>query len=535
LATSLASPISSERLKREENRRDRGFAAVLVTALTLFAVLVNGYHPYAEDGGVYLPEIKRLLDPGLYPHGAEFVMGHLRYSLFAQAMAGLVRISHLSVEMVMLLVHLATFWMTLFASWLLAEKCYRSREARGGAVALLAVWMTLPIAGTSLMLMDPYVTARSLSTPCALLALVGTMEFLVPQFEVDGGWVRGWGLVVCGGALTGGAAMHPLMAAYALGSVLLLGTILSSSRLMRIWGTAGLGLTGVAIAAGVQLSALPESEIYRRIMLTRDYWFLNQWHWYEWIGLIAPLLILGVAAIRTRTEGDDARVGLARMSVVAGGTATVVALLFARTGMSTHLVARMQPLRIFQLVYVVMILVLGASLGERFLRRRLMRWIVVFSLLAAVMVVAERKTFPASRHIELPMGLMWGSSMDSGNQFEQAFVWISRNTPRDALFALDAQYISERGEDAQGFRAIAERSVLPDFSKDGGVVANEPELAATWLQGEVAQAELNTEPDEQRIAKLRPLGVTWLMLEPDALTGFACEYANQAVKVCRLP
>jgi hypothetical protein len=535
LATSLASPISSERLRREENRRDRGFAAVLVTALTFFAVLVNGYHPYAEDGGVYLPEIKRLLDPGLYPHGAEFVMGHLRYSLFAQAMAGLVRISHLSVEMVMLLVQIATFWMTLFASWLLAERCYRSREARSGAVALLAVWITLPIAGTSLMLMDPYVTARSLSTPCALLALVGAMEFLVLQFEVDGRRVRGWGLVLCCGALTGAAAMHPLMAAYALGSVLLLGTVLSSSRLMRLWGTVVLGLTGVAIAAGVQLSALPESEIYRRIMLTRDYWFLNQWRWYEWIGLIAPLLILSVVAIRTRKEEDDARVGLARMSVVAGGTATVVALLFARTSMSTHQVARMQPLRIFQLVYVVMILVLGASLGERVLQRRPMRWIVVFSLLAAVMVAAERKTFPASRHLELPRGLMWGSSMDPGNQFEQAFVWISRNTPRDALFALDAQYISERGEDAQGFRAVAERSVLPDFSKDGGVVANEPELAATWLQGEAAQAELNIEPDNERIAKLRPLGVTWLMLERNALTGFACEYANETVKICRLP
>ena len=82
---------------------------MLVTALTFFALLVHGYHPYAEDGGVYLPEIKRLLDPGLYPHGAEFVVGHLRYSLFAPAMAGLVRESHFSLEMVLLLVHLATF------------------------------------------------------------------------------------------------------------------------------------------------------------------------------------------------------------------------------------------------------------------------------------------------------------------------------------------------------------------------------------------------------------------------------------------
>jgi hypothetical protein len=84
LATSLASPVSSERLEREEYRRERGFPAVLVTALTFFALLVHGYHPYAEDGGVYLPEIKRLLDPGLYPHGAEFVVGHLQYSLFAR-------------------------------------------------------------------------------------------------------------------------------------------------------------------------------------------------------------------------------------------------------------------------------------------------------------------------------------------------------------------------------------------------------------------------------------------------------------------
>jgi hypothetical protein len=537
LATSLASPIISERLRREEYRRERGFAALLITALTFFAVLVHGYHPYAEDGGVYLPEIKRLLDPGLYPHGAEFVVGHLRFSLFAPAMAGLVRESHLSVEMALLLVHLSTFWMTLFAAWLLAARCYASREAIGGAVALLAVWMTLPIAGTSLMLMDPYVTARSLSTPCALLALVGALEFLLPQFEIDDEQKRErWrGLVMCCGALTGAAVMHPLMAAYALGSVLLLGAVLSSSRLVRVWGTMGLGLTGLAMAAGLELSAPPESEIYRRVMLTRDYWFLSQWHWYEWIGLIAPLLILSVVAMGPLRERDDGRVGLARMAVAAGLTATAVAMLFARTGMSTHLVARMQPLRIFQLVYVVMILVLGGALGERVLQRRRMRWIVVFSLLATVMVAAERRTFPASKHLELPNPLAWGASADSINQFEQAFEWISRNTPRDAVFALDAQYISEPGEDAQGFRAIAERSALPDFSKDGGVVTNKPGLATAWVQGEVAQAELSVEPDAKRVAALKPLGVTWVVLERAAATGFVCEYADEAVKVCRLP
>lgn len=545
MATSLASPISSERLRREEYRRERRFAAALVTGLTFFALLVNGYHPYAEDGGVYLPEIKRLLDPGLYPHGAEFVVEHLRYSLFAPAMAGLVRTSHLGVETVLLLVYLATFWMTLFGAWLLTARCSASREARGGAVALLAVWMTLPIAGTSLMLMDPYVTARSLSTPLALLALVGALEFLLPQFEIEDGETRHgrWGLALCCGALAGAGMMHPLMAAYAFGSVLLLGAAMSSSRLVRVWGTVGLGLTGVAMAAGLQLSGAPESEIYRRVLLTRDYWFLSQWHWYEWIGLIAPLLILSGIALGRRIEGDAARVGLARMAAAAGLTAIVVAVLFARTGMATHLVARMQPLRIFQLVYVVMILMLGAELGERMLQGRPMRWVVAFSLLAGVMVTAERRTFPASKHLELPGALVRSGSLDSGsgadsdsgNQFEKAFSWISRNTPRDAVFALDAHYITMPGEDAQDFRAIAERSVLPDFSKDGGVVTNKPELASAWLQGQVAQTGLNTEPDARRVAVLKPMGVTWVVLEQKASTEFACEYANEAVKVCRLP
>jgi hypothetical protein len=103
------------------------------------------------------------------------------------------------------------------------------------------------------------------------------------------------------------------------------------------------------------------------------------------------------------------------------------------------------------------------------------------------------------------------------------------------VFALDAEYITQPGEDAQSFRAIAERSVLPDYSKDGGVVTNRSELAASWAQGQTAQAGLNLESDKQRLAALKPLGVTWVVLERGAATGFVCSYANDAVKVCRLP
>jgi hypothetical protein len=540
LATSLASPLSSEALERERLRRERDFAAWLVTALTLLALAVHGYHPYAEDGGLYLPEIKRLLRPELYPQGAEFVVGHLRFSVFAPVMVGLVRWSHLRVEVVLLLVHLASFWTTLFAAWLLAARCYASREARCGAVALFAVWLTLPVAGTSLMLMDPYVTARSFSTPFALLALVGALEFLLPpDGSVDGRSASQWrGLLLCCGALVGSAAMHPLMGAYAFGSVMVLGCVMSPRRQIQVWGTIGLGCAAVGLAVALQMSGVPESKAYLSVALTRYYWFLSEWHWYELMGLVAPLVILAMSAFGRRgtklkqDESSAARVGLARMAVASGVIAVTVAVLFARSGFATHSVARLQPLRIFQLVYVVMILVVGATLAGRVLKRSVWRWVVAFSLLAGVMVFAERQTYPESARLELPGAMRWNAPK---NPWEQAFVWISRNTPQDALFALDSHYINLPGEDAQGFRAIAERSVLPDYSKDGGVVANKPVLTGEWMQGQAAQANLSTKNDAARMKALRPLGVGWVVLDHDAKTGFRCDYANAVVKVCRLP
>ncbi len=513
----------------------------MVTGLTLLAVVVHGYHPYAEDGGLYLPEIKRLLHPEMYPWGAEFVVEHLRFSIFAPVMAGLVRWSHLRLGTALLLVHVGSFWMTLYAAWLLAARCFETREARLGAVSLLAVWMTLPIAGTSLMLMDPYVTARSFSTPCTLLALVGALGFLLPQREDDEAGrreERGRGLLLCGGALALGGAMHPLMGVYGLGCVMVLGCVLGRDGGVRVWSTVGLVVSAVVGAGVLQMSGVPENAAYRSVALTRYYWFLSQWHWYELMGLVAPLGIVGAVAFRRRGRGQPdagcaARVGLTQMAFAVGLTALAVAGLFAREGLTTHEVARLQPLRVFQVVYVVMILVVGAAVAERLLRRSVARWVVTFSLLAAVMVVSERRIYPASARVELPWA--WGGDSLRENAWEQAFAWIRRNTPEDALFAIDAHYITSAGEDAQGFRAIAERSVLPDYSKDGGVVANKPWLSGEWMEGQVAQANLNTEPDRVRVAALKPLGVGWVVMNSRSKTGFRCDYANAAVKVCRLP
>lgn len=527
--TSLATSLTLPTLPRVEQNKptvaERTFGYALVTCLTAFALAIHGYHPYAEDGGIYLAGVKRLLNPGLYPYWSEFVTEHLHFSLFAPMVAGLVLNSHLSLMTVWLLLYAASFWLTLFAAWQLVIRCYTSRQARCGAVALLATWLTLPVAGTSLMLMDPYLSARSISTPCILLALVGVLDLFHPQ---EDGLKRGQAAALCAGSFALAALVHPLMAAYGLGCIVLLACFLSGSAKVRFSCTIGLSLFAILLAAIIYKFAPPEPAAYLNVALTRTYWFVATWQTYEQFGLAAPIAILAVIGFRRRGQASAAASGLARAGAVAGTIGCIVAVLFARTDAPTYAIARLQPLRVFQIVYILMILAVGAFLGERLLQRRASRWLTMFTMLAAVMVYAERQTFPCSSHFESP-----GSKPE--NAWVRAFEWIRVSTPADALFALDAHYVSYAGEDVQTFRAIAERSALADYSKDGGVASIAPALTAAWVTGQTAQTGLNTAPDAARVAALRPLGVSWIVLPGGAVTGFMCPYTEEAAKVCRLP
>ena len=69
------------------------------------------------------------------------------------------------------------------------------------------------------------------------------------------------------------------------------------------------------------------------------------------------------------------------------------------------------------------------------------------------------------------------------NAWLQAFAWIRQNTPVDGLFALDPHYMTLPGEDYHGFRALAERSVLADYEKDGWHGRPRPPPGSALAQG----------------------------------------------------
>ncbi len=527
------------------------FRLLPLLPLTFGVLLVHGYHPWAEDGGLYVAGIEHLLNPALFPKDTAFVTEHLRYSVFAPLLAAAVRFTHLSLAAVLFSTYLLSIALMLFAALRLAERCIATRAGQWIAVALLAAWWTLPVAGTSLLLMDPYVTARSLSTPLSLLAVGAALD----------SWPWSWfrsepkttinvqrqsrspqqegsvpSALLCILALTGAALFHPLMAGYAVGLVLFL-------RLERSQSPARLYvlLTAVVLVGAGTLQAIsrPDSAPSAAAAYSRYYWFLSQWQWYEWLGLLGPVLIFATFLLWKPASLNDIVITVCRAALRLAALSVLVAVCLSHEHFGSHVVASLQPLRAFLLLYTVMILLLGGALAacasrpapqarQLWLVRVLAAVPILFvGAMAITMYGVQRAAFPASIHGEIPGRV-------NPNDWVQAFLWARAHTRQDALFALDARYVNTEGEDAQTFRAIAERSAIPDFSKDGGEAAIAPALAPTWLHASAATRHLSELRDPERDALLQPFGVQWMVLHASAATAHPCPYRNPTVKVCIL-
>ena len=478
---------------------------LVIALLTPAVLLVHGFHPLADDGAVYVAGIKKLADPALYPRDAVFVLAPTHLSVFAHVLALPLHSGLIPLSWMLLVCHLASIVLFLLGIWRVAAAVFPDPAARWGAVVLAACCFTLPVAGTSLSLMDPYLTARSFSTPLGLFALAGVLgeERWQPLL---------WLLLA--------ALVHPLMAGYAAIACLMAWAARhKAASAPMLLAAAGWGLcAAIFVATRHADPALP----YNRAALSRSYFFLARWRGYEFPGLLLPLLLLGGCA-RSRLSPPARALALA--ATLTGACALLASLCFVHDSGSL-LLARLQVLRAFQFVYLAGVLLAGGALGN-FAPRHPRKVALLMVLPAAALFAGQRLTYPASNHVEWP-------GVAPRNPWQQAFLWIRTHTAKDAVFALDNDYIESPGDDAQGFRATAERSALADWFKDGGIAGNFREASAQWWQGAQATARLNRASDAERLARVLPLGATWIVLPASAETGLVCPYQNEAVRVCRL-
>jgi hypothetical protein len=480
------------------------FAPLLLTPLVL---LVHGYHPFAGDAGIYVAGVHHILDSSLYPVNAAFPAAFTRLSVFPWMLAALAHLTHLQLAWILLVAYLFSIYLFLFACRRLATRLFSTESARWYATLVAAACFTLPIAGTALFIMDPYITARSFSTPISLLAL---------SASIDRAWPRTVLLLLLA------MLIHPLMGAYAAVFVLLDALIATEHTRLALLQCSTLFATAGAVF--LLTRGTPITPAWREAidLPQRTFLFLTRWRWYEVSGLLLPLLLYTLAMFRLRVATATRALCLA--CLLSGITSLLIAALFVPpTGPWTLI--PLQVLRSFHLIYTAGLVLCGGVLAQLTSRSR----VAGFSLLALVfasMATAQSRAWPACHRIE------WPGARPS-NPWQQAFLWIRDNTPRGAVFAFNPELVYLPLEDEQGFRAIAERDHLAD-DKDAGIVVVLPQLADRWALQRNAQLNVDGMADNQRIGALTPLGATWLLLPPQAKTALPCPWNNAVVLICRM-
>jgi len=481
---------------------------LIVLLLTLAAILLHGYHPWAEDAEIYLPGVLRTLNPQLFPHDQPFFESHAHLTLFPDLMAAIVRLSHLPFAWVLLLSHFACVFLFLWACWKLISLCFSDSRARWAGVALVAALLTLPVAGTALYIMDQYLNPRNIAAFAAIFAVVAVME---RRYVRSALW------------LVFAASVHPLMAVFACSYCVLLPLLQKVDLRLRQAAPAFASMAFVIPFFG---ELHPASPAYRAAAGFHSFHYLTRWAWYEIVGAVAPVFIFWIFARMARARRQPGLALMCRALVVYGVVYFVGAVILAIPARFETL-ARIQPLRSLHLQYVLLLLIGGGFLGEYILKSRLWRWALLFVPLAGVMYAAQAQLFAASDHLELP-------GMSPKNDYEKSFQWIRENTPNDAFFALDPEFLMDPGEDSQGFRAIAQRSRLADYHKDSGAVSMFPPLADEWYaQTQALKDWQQFKPADFALIRGR-YGVTWIVVQNSQAAALHCPYQNRTVSVCDL-
>ena len=492
--------VSLSGFRREEDFLKIGLVLGLL-ALTAFALLIQGYHPYAEDAEIYLPGVLKILNPSLFPVNSDFFAEHAEHTLYPKLIAASVRITHLPLAWAAFVWQILSIFLMLAGSWRLATAFFAETRACWAAVVLMAVLLTLPVAGTKLYILDQYLNPRNLTAFAAVFAVAEVLHRKYARMVL-------W--------LSFATASHPFMASFAAAFCLWM-LVLERFR-PRTLGFAAL------LPFGITFELPPAA--YHEVALRQPSHFVLRWEWYEWLGIIGAVLLFWWFArlARHREMKNLELVSRAMVPFVVVATAAAIIL---SAPIRLEALARLQPLRCLGLCYTLMIVVGGGLLGEHVLGARAWRWLVLFVPMSFGMFYAQRQLFPASEHIEWP----WAQPR---NPWAQAFDWIRANTPTGALFALNPGHMDLAGEDEIGFRARAERSMLADFVKDKGASSMFPPLSVKWLEQVDDQRNWRQFGKEDFEHLRQKWGVSWAVVEQPGVAGLECPYRNAAVRVCRV-
>ena len=148
-------PTGKRRNSMTSASSDRRLPLARLGLLTAAGLTIHGYHLGVEDGEIFIPAAKKLLDPQLYPYAPEFFLSHQHLSLFSAILAWTARLTHLSMDATVFLWYIAGLFGMLVSCWMLSSICFSSERARWCSVLIVTAVLTMPATNTGLLLIDP--------------------------------------------------------------------------------------------------------------------------------------------------------------------------------------------------------------------------------------------------------------------------------------------------------------------------------------------------------------------------------------------
>jgi hypothetical protein len=273
---------------------------------------------------------------------------------------------------------LGSIFLVLLGCRKVAEACFENEGARWSGVTLVTVLLTMPIAGTALFLVDTYLHPRALAAGAILLALAACLK---KNWITTSAW-----LIVA-------ALMHPLMALFGVSLMVFAG--------VEPWGEwRGAKATGLFLLLPLGLFSHP-SEAWKEATLTRRYYFPLMWTWYEWLGLIAPILLVWWFSRIARRKGMATFERLATRLVAFAIFQFAVGAVMTFPA-ATEQLSSFQPMRWLHIFYFLFLVMAGGLIGQFLLCGKPWRWLILFLPLAGIMSYVQRDSFRYSDHIEWP-------------------------------------------------------------------------------------------------------------------------------------
>ncbi len=487
---------------------------LLLATFTVLGFAVMGYHPGIEDDGIYLTAIKSHLNPALYPWDSSFFKLQLHATVFDNVVASFIRVTHIPIDVAVLIWQLASIALIIYACLSIARRLFAERGAQWAGVAMVVAMFTLPVSGSAIYLVDQHLHARNVATALILMAVVRILSQKHWQAAV---------LLLCA------LLMHPIMAAAGFSFCFFLSLAMSDGVHERVKLFRESMIPQPATVAAVLPLWFFESPnpLWRKAVETRTYFYLYKWTWYEWLGAIGPIVLFWILwrVARRQNQKILSRFALGVFAYALFQQAFAMAILAPA---SLERLMPLQPMRYLQLVYFFLALTAGCLLGKYLLKASVWRWAIFLLAANGTMFAAQRAQFSASPHIEWP-------GRAPSNPWLQAFAWIRTNTPPDAYFVLDPNYLAAPDNNYHSFRALAERSQLCDAIKDTAVVTLVPGLAQTWnRQLQAQQGWQNFQlADFERLK--REFGVNWALVSLKQTTGLDCKWHNGELAACAIP